>query len=95
MCGGSVGAPFLVLYEETRRGKHLEFSTHFCLSLLSPVTFVALSSSFPRIGDYVHGCLREQASETPSAKILHREVGDKVFGSISVRQLTVVRVLPC
>jgi hypothetical protein len=35
----------------------------------------------------------EQASETPSVEILHREAGDKVFGSVSARLLAVVRVL--
>lgn len=49
-------------------------------SLARPVPFAALLSSLPHPGDCVHGRPGEQASETPSVEILHRETGDKVFG---------------
>ncbi|KAK1694859.1 hypothetical protein QYE76_011556 [Lolium multiflorum] len=46
----------------------------------------------PHPGDCVHSP-GEQASETPSVEILHRETGDKVFGSVSARLLATVRAL--
>ncbi|KAK1631860.1 hypothetical protein QYE76_006175 [Lolium multiflorum] len=64
----------------------------FKKKLRADVPFAALLSSLPHPGDYVHSRPGEQASETPSVEILHRETGDKVFGSVSAR-LLVVRLL--
>ena len=50
------------------------------LSLSREVPFAVLLSSLPHPGDCVHSRPGEQASETPSVEILHRETGDKVFG---------------
>jgi hypothetical protein len=89
--GGSISVSAIKLYEETRDIKDLEFSTPFCplpplsLSLSSDhVFFVVLSSSLPHPDDYVHDRSGERASEAPFIEILHREMGDKVFGSISM-----------
>ncbi|KAK1608235.1 hypothetical protein QYE76_031908 [Lolium multiflorum] len=52
----------------------------FKKKLRADVPFAALLSSLPHPGDCVHSRPGEQASETPSVEILHRETGDKVFG---------------
>ncbi|KAK1698175.1 hypothetical protein QYE76_014872 [Lolium multiflorum] len=57
------------------------------------VPFAALLSSLPHPGGCVHSRPGEQASETPSVEILHRETGDKVLGSVSARLLSVRALL--
>jgi hypothetical protein len=49
-----------------------------CLSIIGVPT-VAPSSCLPHPDDRVHGCQGEHAFKVPSAQILHREAGDKVF----------------
>ncbi|KAK1651680.1 hypothetical protein QYE76_069485 [Lolium multiflorum] len=49
--------------------------------------------SLPHPGDCVHSRPGEQASETPSVEILHRETGDKVFGERLGATARSVRVL--
>jgi hypothetical protein len=51
--------------------------------LLSSFCCIILYSSHP--GDYIHDRPGEQASETPSAEILHREAEDHVFWGASQR----------
>ncbi|KAK1649781.1 hypothetical protein QYE76_067586 [Lolium multiflorum] len=65
----------------------------FKKKLRADVPFAALLSSLPHPGDCVHSRPGEQASETPSVEILHRETGDKVLGSVSARLLATVRAL--
>ncbi|KAK1695597.1 hypothetical protein QYE76_012294 [Lolium multiflorum] len=78
----AVGSPPR-LYQETDQIWSLKlYSSQNSLVRLSheEVPFAALLSSLPHPGDCVHSHPGEQASETPSVEILHRETGDKVFG---------------
>jgi hypothetical protein len=66
------------LYQETHQIWNKRV-TSVCLSQ-KKVHFAVPSSSLPHPDDCVHGRPGEQASEAPSVEILHREMGDKVFG---------------
>jgi hypothetical protein len=82
MRDGSVSAHF-PSYTRRRETERIQISSLASLSLC-PVSFVVSSFSLPHSNDCVHAHPGEQASETPSIEILHREAGDKLFlGSTS------------
>jgi hypothetical protein len=89
---GVRSVPLTGYIEERRTYLNISFSLDVCVS---QVTFVILLSSLSHHSGYMHNRLEERASETPSIKILHREMGDKVFGSVLAHLLTCAQLLPC